>query len=263
MFDGIGDLRLITKQIGDESAAVQRMMKLGLLRFTYTSEADIKRSQKFVKGKLRNASSSQGQITDTLEFAFNEADWAHIGLSLGVFPKTAASAILPTLRDDTVLSSNSFEVADGDITALNLDQIFVYIPERGPWGEVGFMPRAATPASPADGEVGIDTTANKLIFNAAQANAPVVYQIPITKNNIQYYGGAGTATKWGEFEFLFESYNPLRPEPDFGRFPKVQIIGRPTWSFTNDVPEIVVQGEPGLPAGWEEPFEYYNVSSAD
>lgn len=263
MLDGIGDLRIKTNQIGNLSAAQQRMMALGLLRFSYNSEAAPKRSQKFTKGKLNNASSAQGLITHSLEFAFNEADWAHLGFSLGAFPKVGASAIVPAWRDDTVPATSAYEIEDAGITVANLPHIFVYIPTRGTWGEVGYMPRATTPASPAAGEVGIDTTANKLIFNAAQANAPIQYQIPVTKENFQYYGGAGVSTKWGQFEFSGEVYSPLRPSPDFIRFPMVEIVGRPTWAFTNDVPEIVITAEPSIPAGWEEPFEYINVSSAD
>jgi hypothetical protein len=263
MLDGIGDLRIKTNQIGNLSPAVQRMMMLGLLRFSYNSEAEIKRSQKFTKGKLNNASSSQGLISHSMEFAFNEADWAHMGFSLGAFPKVGASTIVPVVRDDTVPAASAYEINDDDITAANVDHIFVYIPVRGPWGEVGHMPRATTPASPADGEVGIDTTANKLIFNAAQAKAPVQYQIPATKTNYEYYGGPGVATKWGQFEFVAEVYSPLRPEQDFIRFPEVEIVGRPNWVFSNDVPEIVIAAEPKIPAGWEEPFEYINVSSAD
>jgi hypothetical protein len=263
MFEGIGDITVKTTQLGDLSPEQQRLVELGLLSFTYGSEADTKRSQRFTKGKLRNASSAQGLITDTLTLRFNEIDWVNLGFSINAFPKTAGSALkIPVLKYATVPAATTFEIDDAAITAANDDYIFAYITKQGAWGQPGPLARAATPASPAARQVGVDTTGNKLVFNSAQASAPIAYTVAEDLTTVEYYGGDGTSVKYGIFEFWGRLYLPTSPGQWMVHFPEVTIDGRPTWNLDNDVPTIEVACSAATPSGWEEPFKLYNLDTA-
>ena len=94
--------------------------------------------------------------------------------ALGVRSAITASLNLVELRTKTVPKIAPFEITDTDIGASLGMQATVL--EKGSWGDAGNLTLLAT-GVPATGQFKVDGTNNKLIFNSAQAGAPIAYTL--------------------------------------------------------------------------------------
>lgn len=260
MLSGVGDLYAETLNLaGDEID--QRIIELYAFDFAFNSESTPREARGFVKGVKKIKSSAVGEVTDTLVISTQYTDWAQLGFALDEFPKSESSVKLPVLKQATVPTSAPYEIADAAITSANDNYIKAYVSAFGTWGQPGYMPRAATPATPAAGEVGVDTTGNKLVFNAEQAGAPVSYSIGTDYTSIEAYGSAGNSTKYGKIAMRGRLYTPESTNNWYIYFPSLSRQSRPSINLGDDVPSLEITFAAETPPGWEQPFAIYNLDT--
>lgn len=261
MFRGLGDTFIETTDL-EGGAIAQAMQELFLFEFSYTSEATTINALAYQGGVRRVKSSAEGEVTDSLILRLQYNDWASLGFATDEFPKTATNVTLPTLKYDTVPAAAPYEIADPDITEANDAYIKAFVNEAGFWGQAGSLTRAADPAAPGVGEVGVDTTNNKLVFNEAQKSAPITRTTPVTHSTIQAYGGPGTAVKYGDVAFRGQVYSTEQTEQWPIYFPKLARNGRPNLAFAGDVPVLEIPFIAVTPSGWDKPYQILNPDTA-
>ncbi len=260
MLSGIGDTYVKTTGLAG-GATAQRMIPLYLSQFEFAQEAENKEAKGFVAGKLVTKSTGESTVTSTLKISTQYVDWQQLGLTLDQFSRTFTNEKMPVQKVANVPSTAPYEITDALITAENNNDIFVTISEASTAGQPRSLPRATTPASPAVGQVGVDTTNNKLIFNAAQAGAPIVYTVPSTLTSVEGYGGSGTLPRIGNLEFYGKIYSPTAMQGMHVYFPQLQRKSRPTITIADDVPTLEIEFGAIAPAGWEEPYKILNLNT--
>lgn len=261
MLSGIGDVYAKTTALAG-GATAQRMIELFLFNFEFTQEAESKEAQGFVGGKLITKSTAEATVASTLKLSTQYADWAQLGFSLDQFSRASTNEVVPVLKRVNVPTSAPYEISDALITAGNTNSIFAYVNAFGTWGQPGYLARAGTPASPTTGQVGVDTTNNKLIFHSSQAGAPITYTVPQTLATVQIYGGSGSPTAYGNIEFWGKVYSPEATAEWQIYFPNLQRKSRPSITIQNDVPTLEVEFGAVAPSGWSDPYKLLNLDTA-
>ena len=107
----------------------------------------------------------------------------------------------------------------------------------------------------------VDTTGNKLVFDASRAGAPISYVVPTTYTTIETYGGPGAATKYGKISFRGKLYTPESTENWGIYFPSLSRQSRPNFEVTGDVPTFSVDFAAETPSGWEKPYQIFNFDT--
>ena len=139
-----------------------------------------------VSGRKVVAGAKEGMVERTAAIQIEAASRGALELALGVRSAITSSLDLVELRTKIVPKVAPFEITDADIgSSLGMQ---VSVVEKGSWGDAGNLTLLATGA-PATGQFRPDSASNKLIFNAAQAGATVVYTL------IKNYAGLRTLGK--------------------------------------------------------------------
>lgn len=261
MLQGFGAPIAKTNLLGDLTAAAQRIAALELTEMSFAAETEQKIARAFnFAGRLVTASSAQGATENTLTLTFEQVNWPQIGFALGYFPKTQASYKYGSAKvAEVVNNGGTYEVVDTGITASDNDFIFAYVDAPGAWGEAGYLIRGN--ATPGAGEFYIDTANNRLTFDSSYEGANVVYQIPTELTTVEYYGGPGVSTQWGEFTYLAIIYTPAHPEGLVFEAAKCTRSSSPTFTINDGVPTVSVDIAMATPSGWEEPWRLTNVKT--
>jgi len=231
------------------------------LSVSFDEETSSKLSQRFnSSGLLVTSSEVQGTSQETGTITFNSTNWNSIAFARGQKPRTVASdgtLILPTsFVYATVPTSSPYEIDDAYITTANdalrgTETIKVTVTAQGGGIQAGeTLARAATAATPADGEVGVDTTDNKLVFNAAQAGVNIFYPKYQTATAYQDIGGPTGFSSWGQFVLFGEIIDPSNGSDRYiFRCPQVTTTGKASFTLDDGVPELSVPVAFGAPTG--------------
>jgi len=262
MRKGIGKVWGHTTQLGNLTLPQQRGFSLGPISWADNVDVSTKESQRPNAGALVTARTVKGASTYTVDLSWNEVDWMHMGFEKNEFPKTGADVPIPTVLSTSVPTTAPYEITNAFFTDANdaLYGIFAIVVQSGAWGQTGGLIRGTT--TPAAGEVVLDDANTKLVFNAAQAGAPIDIPIFATKNTIQYYGGAGTAVKYGTFELWGEIYIGELATNIWRHYPQLEIVNEPSVEVNDGVPETTMTLSASFPAGWEKPYVEYNLDTA-
>jgi hypothetical protein len=176
----------------------EKLLPVEPMEFEITGESEKKESKKFVDGKLVTAGTALGSTTFTMKIGIEAINWLAIQFAFGELAGTTASIALPELRYGTVPTATPYEVADADITD---DLIQVSINAKGAWGEPRPLTKITGAGAPTTGQFKVDTTAKKLIFNAAEAGAPFVYRIFKTQTALPSIGAEPVFEALSAFSF--------------------------------------------------------------
>jgi len=262
MFQGLGKIFGHTTQLGDLTNAQQRAFVLGPISWADNVESNQKESQRFVAGELKTKRTVKGSSSYTVDISWNEQDWMHLGFAKNEFPKSGSNVAIPTVLSIKVPTSSPYEITNAFFTTQNDADygVFAVVTESGAWGQTGGLIRTAS--TPNAGEVQLDAPNTKLVFNAAQAGAPVDIPIWATKATIDYYGGSGTATTFGTFQLWGEIYVPSIASGLVRHYPELSIASEPSVTIDNNVPTVTVTCSAGIPTGWEKPYAEYNLDTA-
>ena len=259
MLRGIGDTQVTTLDLGT-SAADQVMQELCLFEFSFASEVATLTAECYQKGIRKTKATAEGTVTDTLTLRLQYNDWASLGFTLDAFPKTEASVNIPILKFGTVPTSAPYEITDADITTAGDDNVKSYVSEVGTWGQPGSLTKAASAGTAGPREA--DVQVGKIVYNAAQAGAPITYTVLKEYTSIQAYGGPGDQTKYGDLAFRGQVYSTEQTDPWPIYFPQIQRNGRPSLAFAGDVPILEIPFLAITPSGWDVPYQILNPDTA-
>ncbi|MGL4617876.1 MAG: hypothetical protein ACRCZS_02280 [Chroococcidiopsis sp.] len=176
------------------------------LAFTINSNSSEIVSYKMVNGRKVVAGAKEGMVERTAQIQIEAASKDALALALGVRWAVTNSLDLVELRTKSVPKVTPFEITDTDIGASLGMQ--AHVTDRGAWGEAGNLTLIPTGA-PATGQFRVDSTNNKLIFNAAQAGAPIAYTLIKNYASLQTLGKEQGAAQLNTiaFEGLVNSEN--------------------------------------------------------
>jgi len=266
MLQGIGDPWIRTTDKTGSAANNQKMLVLGLLSFELTTDSASKESQRFnSQGELVTATTVKGSTSYGLTLTYNDVDWGGLAFASGQFSRdfSASNVDIPALEFGTVPSTADYEIPDTYITDATDDDITVVITETSGGLPAGTtLTHAATAATPGAGEVGVDGTGNKLVFNAAQAGASIAYPKFTSYSSVADIGGPSGADTWGNFEFYGKVFIPSISAGAIIYFPTVTIATEPTITVNDGVPELAIECGLTTPSGWNKPYRIFNMDEA-
>ena len=129
-------------------------------------------------GDLRRRDASTGPRTIDLNITFQAADPWQIGFSRNSVPQQQGTVTIWVPQADQVPAVAPYEITDAStyITG-NVAEVGFYI-ERDELGNPGGSRKVVTTNPPAVGEVEVDTTNTKAVFNAADAGRIVYRRVP-------------------------------------------------------------------------------------
>ena len=241
------------------------------LAISFSAETESKLSQRFnSSGVLVTANEVKGTTTETGTIDFNEVKWGPLAFAFGQKARsvTGGSLVLPDdFAYETVPSTAPYEIEDAYITAGNdaLKTILVTVTDSHSSGITAgtTLTRASDPATPADGEVGVDTTNSKLVFNSAQAGMKIFYPRYHTYSAYEDIGGPSGFTTWGSFYLHGEIITPDTGSSNILFYaPQVKITGAASFTLDNNVPTISVPISFGAPTGFDSGVQLVNTLGA-
>jgi hypothetical protein len=261
MPQGLGKIFGRTTQLGNGSRPQQRGFFLGPISWADSSESEEQETNRFINGEYKTKRKIKGATTYGLQISWNEQDWFHMGFGRNEFPKTGSNVPLPSIISTTVPATAPYEISNAFFTTANDTTygIYAFVSEEGAWGQPGSLVRGTT--TPSAGQVVLDAANTKLVFNAAQAGAPIDIPIMATATSIQYYGGPGTATKFGIFELWAEVYLAGISQKVIRHYPLCELISDAALTIDNSIQTVQLDLSVGIPNGWEKPYAEYNLAT--
>lgn len=165
----------------------------GFASVEITTSVEINKAKRLnTAGSLIISDSYAGLSESELKITQEVSDSLHDGLALGELPKSISSTSYYDYVDTVVPTTSPYEVPLlGVTTALaNTSSVLVTMFQSGSWNGIstGQKPLnlTRTSSAPTDGQFQVNTTtvgAEKLVFNAAQAGAPIIISYLRTVTN--------------------------------------------------------------------------------
>ncbi|MEM9118514.1 MAG: hypothetical protein AAGD09_11595 [Cyanobacteria bacterium P01_F01_bin.56] len=264
MPQGLGKIFGQTTELGDLSKEVQRGFYLGPISWNDTSESEEQETNRFFEGEYKTKRKLKGATSYGLTIGWNEQDWFHMAFARNQFPKEAANVALPSHLTTRVPLTAPYEIVNPYLTDANnaLYGIHPFITEEGAWGQPGgFTPASSAPNA---GEVQLDNAGTKLVFNAAQAGAPLYIPVFTTYSTVQMIGGPGAAVKFGKFELWAEVYKAGVSQKILRHYPEVEIISESDITINNSINEVTIDLSVTIPSTHTNglPYAEYNMGTA-
>jgi hypothetical protein len=247
MFYGIGDMWAETNAAPSDIAE-NVMLPLQLFDFEFTQDATSIEAKAQKNGIKKVIASAIGEITGTVKLSTQFGNWSHLEFFLDQFSNTESSVAIPVLKSGTVPSSSAYEVSDAGITTGTASGIYVYVYDDQ---DSGYRTKAGT-SSPDPGEVYVDTTNNKLVFNAADAGKTISYTLPVTHTSGKSLGGA-INDQYGALSFYGTIYGPEWTI----YFPNLTRKTMPSITLNGDVASLEVEFTANLVPGYDAPYKIY------
>lgn len=164
----------------DFTSALGKFVYVEPLTFELNGEGGAIISEKFVKGRKVIAGSLLDAERFKLRVGIQAASFTALAFAMGQVTKTTTSINLPDVIEARVPLVAPFEIANPAIAT-----------SAGVWAfQVDPIDIALTLSAgvPAAGAFQIDVPGSKLVFNAAQAGASVVYRVFKTYSNVRTVG---------------------------------------------------------------------------
>lgn len=220
-------------------------------------DSDELEAQAWQRGVLSTKRTAIGTRTYTLTLTAQFANWSHLQFALDEFSTNSGTQVVNQLIETTVPETAPYEIIDTNITVANEPDVRVYITERGSWGEAKY--RAVTGSAPSVGEVQVDTTGTKLVFNAADAGASVAYISPTSYTTIETIGVNGNPDQYGSVELWFKAYGDVDyPDGLWIHFPLLTRKGDPSLDFSDPPLNLEITFGALVPSGQRIPYEIFN-----
>jgi hypothetical protein len=172
ILSGMGRFDFSTKSTG-------KLIPVEPMEFTLEGAAETQKARKFKDGTLVTSGTVISSTEYTMTVGIEAASWLALQFAYGELAGVTASASLPELRYGTV-PATPFEVVDADIASGNV-QVTLLGDEPEPLAVI-------TTGTVADGQVRVDTAANKLIFHSSDAGKSFAYRLFKTYTNLQSIG---------------------------------------------------------------------------
>lgn len=257
---GFGDCGVRSTSIAG-GPANQKLFRYPTFSFDLDQESKNEEVLAYNEGIHQVEDILDGATTTTLKLSTEVVNWGMMGLAQNQIERTLTNFSLPRLKRTTVPLVAPFEIVDTDLTAANTVKTLVSVDRYGAWGQTGTLTIAA--AAPAARQVRIDAAATKLVFNAAQAGAPVTYILDQIITSANVYGGPGQSAQIGEMEFcgtIFDNSN----DPSKGQLiwiPRIKRFTAPKLSFSGGKAKIETEFRCLSVPGWANPFLQVDLHS--
>jgi hypothetical protein len=202
-----------------------------------------------------------GSTTTTLKLSTEVVNWGMMGLAQNQIERTLTNFSLPRLKRATVPLTAPYEIVDTDLTAANTAKTLVSVDRFGTWGQTETLTLSAT--APAARSVQINTAGTKLVFNAAQAGAPVTYITDQIIPAANVYGGPGQSAAIGEMEFCGTIYDNSN-DPSKGQYiwiPRIKRFTAPKLNFAGGKAKLETEFRCLSVPGWTNPFMMLDLHS--
>jgi hypothetical protein len=237
------------------------MFSLGPISWADTAETEEQQTNRFRGGEYITKRKLKGATVYGLQISWNEQDWFHMGFARNEFPKTGTNVPLPTVLQLNVPAQAPYEIVNPFFTEASdtLYGIYAFVPEEGIWGQPQSLLRSD--GVPTPGQMQLVDADTKLVFNVAQAGAPLDIPIWATEATIQYYGGPGVAAKFGIFEMWAEVYLAGISTNVLRHYPLCEIISDAPLTIDNSVQAVQLNIAVGVPSGWQKPYAEYNMAT--
>lgn len=247
LFHGVGDTYAKTITLdGGTGVGQDIIIPLYLFDFSYTEEVTPIEAKGQIKGVRKTLASAEGETTSILRLSSQFANWSQLGFFLNQLPKENASVSIPVLKTSKVPDTAPYVVNDVDITSGNLEGVFVYVTDNDD-------PGYRTIGTAGVGEVAV--AAGTITFDASDAGKSFVYTVPVTRTNVQTYGGA-IGEKYGTIEFRGIVYGLQVPI----WFPSLDFRTKPSLDLTGDVATLEVEfsANVDVSSGFDVPYVIYD-----
>ncbi len=239
-------------------ATLPKFLHVEPLEFSLEATSSKLQAKKYVDGVKTIAASRIGEFLYTLKLGIEAASWTSMQFALGELAGTTASVNLPEVRYATVPLVTPFEIADTDLVAATGAQVFVA--DSGTWGEEGALTLLVGAGAPATGQFKVDISGTgKLVFNAAQAGAPIAYRIVKTYTSLASIGQEQVATLLDSMSFSGIAYS----DKEYYKIiiPKMQRVSVPSLNLS-DVTKLEVEFDLQTPQGYRKPFQIFKMPSS-
>jgi hypothetical protein len=133
----------------------------------------------------------------TVSTGIQALDFGGLQLLLGEFEETTASIKHREGYAGTVPGS-PYEITDAALTGLAVADVTVSVAYTG---TIAYQPLKVITGTPSTGEVKLDSTNGKLVFNSAQAGLPILYYILNTYSSVQTIGVEQSAVLLDQVSF--------------------------------------------------------------
>ena len=234
----------------DFTTLAGRFIYVEPLKFDLTGEGGEIISEKFVAGKKVIAGSLLAGEKYKLKVGIQAASFTALAWAHGEVTKTTSNITLPEVREARVPLVAPFEVVDADLAT-----------SAGAWVfQVDPIDTALiiSVAAPAAGAFQVDVPGTKLVFNAAQAGASIVYRVFKTYANVRSIGKEtlAAADLLSQFRFGGVGYTDgRRVRIDI---PKMSRISVPSLSLS-DVTTLEVEFRLAVAAGERSAYQFYEI----
>lgn len=265
MFKGIASVWARTTDLGTGTPAEQYMLSPQMYSFEYNPNSSTKDARAFTEDAvLAIASSVEGGRDDQVILTFEEQNWGQLGFIFNERPKATGAINLPRQVITNVPLTAPYEIPIDTWYDTGFENfIFAQILTRGAWGEVGSLTRST--GAPLAGQYQVNTAvanSEKLVFNAAQAGAPIAYlQIDAYATGGQQFGGLGASLRWGTFEVYGSIILPTHDQGIKIHFPRCFITSSPQITIDDGVPQLQMTAKAATPQGWGKPYRMINMDS--
>jgi hypothetical protein len=226
------------------------------LEFSLGATSSKLQAKKYVDGIKTIAASKIGEYLYTLKLGIEAVSWTAMQFALGELAGTTASVDLPEVRYATVPSIAPYEIADPDLGAAL--GVWAFVQESGTWGDEGSLTLLAT-GTPSTGQYKVDGTNNKILFNAAQAGAPIAYRLIKTYVNLKSIGQEQVATLLNSMSFSGIGYS----DKEYYKIviPKMQRVSVPSLNLS-DVTKLEVEFDLAIASGRRKPFQLIQMPAS-
>lgn len=237
----------------------------GFAGITLESSSDTQSARRYnTAGKLVVSDSYNTNEEYTLTLTQEVTDSLHLGLAMGEIPETTASIGYYAYIEATVPTTSPYEISVATLitTALGNDtDVLVSMFASGTWngastGQTQLNLIESTGGTPASGEFDVNTTtvgSEKIVFNAAQAGAPVIISYRKTATNKLTIGYEQGAAKIGSLYFSAKLISDEYPNGAILICPSVSKSSGFAYA-TADVPTVENTFTIGTAAGFTNPF---------
>ena len=255
---GFGDAYLKTKNAPNANIP-QNILVFEGSGLEFASDVSEIEAKSYSKGVLKTKRTAIGEETNTLTLTTQFLDWSHLQFVHDEYASTSNDIRVPVLKTATVPESAPYAIDDPALTSA--DDVYVYIGERGDWGEAGYI-ETNTTAATAD-TVYVDTTNSQLVFNASYAGAPVGYTTPNTYTTVETIGLETEVGRFGALELYFKSFNSQDyPDGLWFHFPTLTRKGKPSINFADSPIQVSLEFGVATPTGRSLPYEIININTA-
>lgn len=220
------------------------------LKFMLTGEGGEIVAEKFTRGKKVIAGSLMDGEKYKLQVGIQAASFTALAWAHGEVTKTTSNIVLPEVRESRVPLTAPYEIVDADVAT-----------SQGVWVfQVDPIDTALTISVgvPTPKTFQVDVTGSKLVFNAEQAGAAIVYRVFKTFTDVRSIGKETLAAGEILTQFRFGGVGYTDGRLVRIDIPKMSKISVPSLSLT-EVSTLEVDFRLSVAAGYRSSYQLYEL----